>query len=121
MFAPGAEGVEGPEVLHFIVAKDVEVAVVGAHAEVTGAWGVPLVLDFRDVEGAAAKREALRALVSAKASVAVNANLAHSLPQAEPMTASLRQRDLASSGMGGKTTGRKARGLGRTTVCEAGC
>jgi len=86
VFAPGAEGVEGPGVLHFVVAEDVEIAVVGADAEVAGAGGVPLVLNFGDFEDATAENEALRALVSAKASVTLDANLAHGLPPEKPMS-----------------------------------
>ena len=86
MLAPGAEGVESPEVLHFVVAEDIEVAVVGADAEVAGAGGVPLVLDFGDLEGAAAQGEALRALIGAKAGVTLDANFAHFLPREKAMT-----------------------------------
>jgi len=72
-----AESVERPDVLDFVVAEDVKIAVVGANAKVDGVRLVPLVIDGDDVEIPAANREANRPLVGAVARVALHLDGTH--------------------------------------------
>ena len=65
---------EGPNVLGLFVAQNVAVALGGEHAEVSGAWRIPAVLDELNFESALAKMKSNWALVGLVAGVAFDAN-----------------------------------------------
>jgi hypothetical protein len=67
--ARGAKTVETPEILGFVVTEDVEIAVLGANAKISGARRIPAAVKILDVVGAAAKGETQRTFVGAIACV----------------------------------------------------
>jgi len=72
-FRVAAERIEGPRIVLFVVAQDVEIAVIGADAEASVSDPVPLIEHFRHLIGAPIPRlrdEAQRALVRLVAGVA---------------------------------------------------
>jgi len=73
----GAEGVERPDVLNFIVAEDVEISVVGANPEIDRVRLVPLVFHVHDLKFPAANRETRRPLVGAVARIALHLDGTH--------------------------------------------
>jgi YVTN family beta-propeller protein len=73
----GTKTVKRPKILGLIVAKDVEVAVVGAHAEIGCFRGVPLTVQFVDFKVAATQGEAQRPLVRFMPRIAFDVHLAH--------------------------------------------
>jgi hypothetical protein len=50
----GSEGVQQPDILRLLMAKNVEIAVIGQHLETLIAHAVPLIQDFFDFEHASA-------------------------------------------------------------------
>ncbi len=70
-----AERIEHPFVFRFVVAKDVDIAVVGAHTEASIADAVPLVKNLHNLKRPGsfrARAETQRALVGLVARVALN-------------------------------------------------
>src|ERR1700740_963637 len=73
----GAKAVERPEILRLVVTEDVEIAVIGAHAEVGRIGGIPLAILFGNLELPPAKYKAQRPFVGSVPRIAFDAHFAH--------------------------------------------
>jgi len=72
-----AESVQRPGVAGLIVSQHINVTVAGAHTKIHRRWGIPLVLDFFDLQGLLTQNESERALVAAVACITLHAKLTH--------------------------------------------
>jgi hypothetical protein len=77
MLASRSKTVESPNVLSFVVAEDVEVAVVGTHAKVSGLRGIPLAVEFLHLETPSAQDEPQRPFIGPVPRITFDAHLAH--------------------------------------------
>src|SRR6267154_3429893 len=72
---PGrAECFERPDILRVFPAQDVAFAVRQEHTKISGAWRVPAVFHFRDVQHLLANLQFCRALVAFESGIAFNAH-----------------------------------------------
>lgn len=76
----GTKSVKRPQILPFVMAQDIEIAVVGTNAEICGIRRVPPAINFIYLKLTATKDETKRALVGAKPRVALDAHFAHLAP-----------------------------------------
>jgi hypothetical protein len=77
LVAFSAESIERPKVLDVIVAKHVEVSIVGKNAEIRRAGRVPLSIEFANVKEPVTNSKAQRMLIGAMPCVTFDANLSH--------------------------------------------
>jgi hypothetical protein len=75
--ASRTKGVQAPNILRFVVAQDKVVSVLGADAKIDRTGRIPLIINFRDLEGAPAQDKSYGALVGSVPGVALDAHFAH--------------------------------------------
>lgn len=73
----GAESVERPRILSDIMAKDVEVSILGAHSEIGRIRRAPLAVQILDFVFVPVKNESKGPLVGAMARIALDSHFSH--------------------------------------------
>lgn len=77
LLSGGAETVERPAILRFVVAEDIEIPVIGAHAKVACFGGVPPPIQLVDFKLPSTQDEPHRPLIGSMPRVAFDAHLVH--------------------------------------------